>query len=61
MHAAAREEFSLSKIVEALAAASATTTSVKICVSKLVIPSGARDLTSYRGFARSFAFAQDDN
>ena len=39
----------------------AATTSVKMCVNKLVIPSGARDLTCNRGFARSFAFAQDDN
>jgi hypothetical protein len=32
-----------------------------MCVSKFVIPSGARDLTGNREFARSFAFAQDDN
>src|SRR5206468_9862444 len=31
------------------------------CVSKLVIPSEARHLTCHRRFARSFAFAQDDN
>jgi len=36
-------------------------TSVEMCVSNLVIPGGARDLTYNRGFARSFAFAQDDN
>ena len=46
---------------EQLRHSEAATTSVEMCVSNLVIPSGARDLTCNRGFARSFAFAQDDN
>ena len=38
----------------------AATTSFEMCASKLVIPSEVRDLRCNRGFARSFAFAQDD-
>ena len=32
-----------------------------ICVTQFVISREARNLTSNRRFARSFAFAQDDN
>ncbi len=39
----------------------AATTSIKTCIRKLIIPSEASDVDCNREFARSFAFAQDDN